>query len=55
VLWGHEEQLLPEEDIDVTNHTAQEKVEQMKLFHQLATEVINQKAQTTTSKITPVF
>jgi hypothetical protein len=46
---------LPEEDIDVTNHTAQERVEQMKLFHRLATKVINKKAQTTTGTMVPVF
>jgi hypothetical protein len=55
VLWGHDAQLLPEVDIDITNHTVQEKIEQMKLFHQLATEVINKKAQVTTSTMTPVF
>jgi hypothetical protein len=46
---------LPEEDLDVTNHNAQEQVEQMKLFHRLATEVINTKAQITTGTMTPVF
>jgi hypothetical protein len=48
-------QLLPEEDQEVTNQTAQEQVEQMKLFHKLMVEIINKTAQVTTKTITPVF
>jgi hypothetical protein len=46
---------LPEEDKEATNQTAQKQVEQIKLFHKLAREVINQTAQMTTRTITPVF